>query len=302
MSTIMLATDLSEEARGAADWAFEWASGQDTDPVKIVVVHVITTDELALRRVVYNVSDDEHLEAIQEEVIEWLAPHRREDVDIEIAVYAGSPIRELRRASEEHGPSWLVLAMSGKGFLGKLFLGSTASRIAHDPPCPTFIHHPDGIDSKTPHVIAAMDFSETSAKAALGAARVAKLMGGRLSLVHVIELPKMVPSLAESTIHPQSISKHIEDSTTWAREQLAEFVAGHPGDFVNLATTLEVLPGYPAHELIAFARAEGGDILVLGNAGRSALGNFLMGSVATRVVQDMPCTILIFPAVKPVDS
>lgn len=297
MSTIVLATDLSEEARSGATWAFDWARRQPEGAARVVVVHVVTAEELVIKRVIFERSEDGELNELTAEVGKWLEPHLGEGVPVEIEVHAGSVVDGLTRACKSHDADWLVLSMSGKGAFGRLLLGSTASRIVHRPPCPTFIVHPEPLHTPdAPHIVAAVDFSPTSFDAAVKAAELARLLGGRLSLVHVIEIPRLVPAMSDSGMYPQTISAHIEETTRWATGELEAFVDKHVGVFVGLDPKLEVLPGYPAQEIIAYAKDEAADVLVVGNAGRSALGDFLMGSVATRVVHAAPSTLLIIAA------
>jgi nucleotide-binding universal stress UspA family protein len=303
MSTIVLATDLSDEARHAARWAFAWAKKIADEPATVVAVEVVTAEEAAIKRIIYDRHDDAELEQLTDAIATWIEPHHVADVPLVIEAYAGSVVDGLIRACKDHHADYLVLSMSGKGALGRLFLGSTASRIAHRPPCPTFVVHGKPMYSPdAPHVVAAVDFSATSLGAALRAAELAKGLSGSLTLVHVIEIPRLVPTMGDAELYPQTITAHIEESSRWARGELERFVAEHPRAFDGLSLRLDVRPGYPAQELIAFCEEEQADLVVIGNAGRSALGDFLMGSVATRVVNAMPATLLILPPATTVEA
>ena len=50
--------------------------------------------------------------------------------------------------------------------------------------------------------------------------------------------------------------------------------------------------GQPVTEIIAAAQQAGCDLIVMGTQGRSALGDLLMGSVATRVIATSPIPVL----------
>jgi nucleotide-binding universal stress UspA family protein len=50
--------------------------------------------------------------------------------------------------------------------------------------------------------------------------------------------------------------------------------------------------GEPAHEILAFAKAQSADLVVIGTHGRTGLQHALMGSVAERVVRRATCPVL----------
>ncbi len=50
--------------------------------------------------------------------------------------------------------------------------------------------------------------------------------------------------------------------------------------------------GQPSTQIIATAKADGCDLIVMGTQGRSAFGNLLMGSVAMRVIAESPLPVL----------
>src|SRR5690554_4102272 len=130
MATIVLATDLSDQARSAAVWAFDWARRQPAGSACIVVVHIVSAEELTMAQL-----EQGALAHLTREVADWLEPYDKGDtavdIGVDIKVHAGSVIAGIIWVCDEEQADWLVLSMSGKGALGRLFLGSTASRIVH---------------------------------------------------------------------------------------------------------------------------------------------------------------------------
>ncbi len=55
----------------------------------------------------------------------------------------------------------------------------------------------------------------------------------------------------------------------------------------------KVLYGNPAEELLHHARQNETDLIVLGSLGHTGIKEFLLGSVATRVVAHAPCSVLV---------
>jgi nucleotide-binding universal stress UspA family protein len=132
-----------------------------------------------------------------------------------------------------------------------------------------------------------VDFSDASRAAMEVAADLARRQDAELVLFHaypvpgytfpdgsVVASPKMLQDLADGA------ERHLE-----AWQKLAEPVASRPVRIVKVA-------GEPAAEIVAFARDERMELLVLGTHGRSGLEHALMGSIAERVVRRAHCPVL----------
>jgi nucleotide-binding universal stress UspA family protein len=132
-----------------------------------------------------------------------------------------------------------------------------------------------------------VDFSDASRAAMEVAADLARRFGAELVLFHaypvpgytfpdgsVVASPKMLQDLADGA------ERHLQ---SWRLE--AEPIAARPVRIVKVA-------GEPASEIVAFARDERIDLLVLGTHGRSGLEHALMGSIAERVVRRARCPVL----------
>jgi nucleotide-binding universal stress UspA family protein len=133
-----------------------------------------------------------------------------------------------------------------------------------------------------------IDFSDASRAAMEVAADLARRFGAELVLLHaypipgytfpdgsVVASPKMMQDLAEQA------QRHLEEWRLDA-ERLAR------GERV----TAEKGVGEPAAEIVAFAKNEAVDLLVLGTHGRTGLEHALMGSIAERVVRRAHCPVL----------
>jgi nucleotide-binding universal stress UspA family protein len=132
-----------------------------------------------------------------------------------------------------------------------------------------------------------IDFSDASRAAMEVAADLARRFGADLVLLHaypvpgytfpdgsVVASPKMLQDLADGA------ERHLEE---WRRE--AERLGGARVSAAKSA-------GEPAKEIVAFAREEGVDLLVLGTHGRSGIEHALMGSITERVLRKAHCPVL----------
>jgi nucleotide-binding universal stress UspA family protein len=73
------------------------------------------------------------------------------------------------------------------------------------------------------------------------------------------------------------------------RTQLRDTV---PDDFEG-DWEAEVVGGNPGDAIVDYAKAQGGDLIVMGSHGHTSLSHVLMGSVAEHVLRHAPCPILM---------
>ena len=115
------------------------------------------------------------------------------------------------------------------------------------------------------------DFSEASAVAGRAAADLARQLGARLHVLHV------VPPVTDPTPAPKAL-RAVVDSLG-------------PGLFV----VSEVASGLAARQIVAYAHRTGIDLIVVGTHGRTGVSHVLLGSVAEAVVRRARCLVLTVP-------
>lgn len=297
MTTILFGSDLSEHCIPAARWAARLARlhQQDGRPVRLVGVHAISPEELSLLRVASGGGDKDATNALRDEFHEWMSQVETFGIDVEISIQIGAPAGALVHAAQLNKADWLVVGVSGRGQLSRLIMGSTAERLAHRPPCPLAIVHPEGFAWEgDARALAPTDFSPSATGAVELAADMVRNQGGHLNVLHVIELPRSTPSLVEPSAYPAALVTHLEETQKAARTQLDRLA-----DALDLGAqlTTEVRPGYPSHEVLATAEELDANILFLGCTGRSRVAEWFLGGVARGVVRHAPGTLVLFPAV-----
>jgi nucleotide-binding universal stress UspA family protein len=132
-----------------------------------------------------------------------------------------------------------------------------------------------------------IDFSDASRAAMEVAGDLARRFGARLILLHaypipgytfpdgsIVASPRMMQELADQA------ERHLQQ---WRAEAEKLGVAG-----VETAKAI----GEPAAEVVAYAKEQGVDLLVVGTHGRTGIEHALMGSVAERVVRRAGCPVL----------
>jgi len=132
-----------------------------------------------------------------------------------------------------------------------------------------------------------IDFSDASRAAMEVAADLARRFGARLTLLHAYPVPGYTFPDGSVVASPRML------------QELAEQAARHLAEWQQQAQRLgapavdiHTAVGEPAAEIVAWAKEQKLDLLVLGTHGRTGLEHALMGSVAERVVRRARCPVL----------
>ncbi|MGE3539725.1 MAG: universal stress protein [Candidatus Tectimicrobiota bacterium] len=141
-----------------------------------------------------------------------------------------------------------------------------------------------------------IDFSEYASHALDYAISLASKLGARLTLLHVIQSLPM-GGVDMGVALPYTYLQDLEAEITSSLQTYLERVtaAGIEGE-------IAVVHGVPFNEIIAAAKAQQVDLIIMGTHGRTGLQHVLLGSVAEKVVRLAPCPVLVArqPTVVPV--
>lgn len=155
------------------------------------------------------------------------------------------------------------------------------------------------------HILVATDFSDTAAAALAQGVALASATGARLTLLHVIYAEKINETLlgldameyltrvmsTPSEQAPYSPTLAMDRLREAAQEKLTEAAASVGGP--RLAFETAIAEGRPSDEVLAFAKTQGVDLIVLGTHGRGAIGKALLGSVADHVIRQAECPVMV---------
>lgn len=143
-------------------------------------------------------------------------------------------------------------------------------------------------------IVVGVDGSDESAAALRWAVEEAKLRGARVEAVHAWSYVPMTTA-ADSGLVPMSWTDSTEmldathEAATRAAEQQVESVLGAGHD-----VAVALVQGDASDALLESAK--GADLLVVGNRGRGALKEVLLGSTSGRVADHAPCPVVIVRA------
>jgi nucleotide-binding universal stress UspA family protein len=219
---------------------------------------------------------------------------------VEVAVEKAKASGAARvRGELVNGPAWseIVAMLEGQGFdlcvigthgrtgFSRMFMGSVAERVVRHAPCSVLAVHPNGGVERFKSALVATDFSP-GARHALELATKLLTPGGKLMLLHVLELPARFSGEVPRAAFDEEMN--LQAAKLLARE--ADALKARTG--VDVQTRLRI--GYPGHEILNVLGDDPRfDLVATGSHGRTGIKRVLLGSVAEKVVRHARCPVLV---------
>lgn len=279
--SVIAATDLSEHSQAALRWASAYAANLETPLHVAYVIDSLGDDELWTA--LFETPDEiEHrvLSSAATRVSDFATkalegaptPSRRN-----VLVAIGPPADELAIFADEKEAEVVVCGTSGHGRLRNAVFGSNAYRLTHATKRPTvFVPHGAPLPPAKKLVVP-VDFSDCSVAALRWAATVATRWGASITLVHGIGVTALSPDYEPGANFVPMVQALTEQRAEQLRALLRD--AGVEGDVV-------VSRHAPAEAVSEAVGSIGADMVVMGTHGRTAVGRFLLGSVALQVLRE----------------
>ena len=204
--------------------------------------------------------------------------------DTVVRVDAGSPF-DLLHGLAEIAHADLIVVGAHRGERAHPFgIGSTSERLVRHGHTPVLVvrsgaFHPPG------EVVFPVDCSAISG-------------GGLRAGLELLDAMGIDRAAARAlfVLHPHSL----EAGSQFSREQLLRFASADLSEFVSRFAGASmpacVRTGKPRQAIVDDLAESGADLVVLATRGLSGLQRLMLGSVASGVVHDAPCNVLVIPA------
>ena len=293
---ILCPVDFSEISRHAFDRALAVARSYNGE---VTVMHVLQLpahlpalayEPAGAGPLGFEVPDRAH---ISPELSRFLGVEQASDVLIRQEIVEASAVhKEILIQGSRMSADLIVMGTHGRSGVHHLFLGSVAEKTLRTSPIPV-LTVPPGAPEKTVagmpfrSVLCAVDFSPDSAQALSYAASLAQHAGGRLTIMHVVELMILGYDPRRGNFDIDRLSKA---AVALARTQLQEYAATVTTGSSSIDTVLG--DGKPYKDILREAEQRGADLIVVGVHGRSALDRLVFGSTADHLVRRATCPIL----------
>lgn len=206
----------------------------------------------------------------------------------------GIPSQQISDVAMKFESDLIVMGTHGLTGLEHILLGSTAERVIKGAPCPVMtVRGPLGqgrvkaasVDGATiAHLLLALDFSDCAMEAYEYAVMVAKHVGCRVTLLHVLE--PIAFALDFTLLHATEGHRRREQ----AQGRLAELAGLLSAEGVRTDTCLR--GGLPVDGILEVSGERGCDLIVMGTHGRRGMSHVVSGSIAEAVLRRAECPVM----------
>jgi nucleotide-binding universal stress UspA family protein len=200
----------------------------------------------------------------------------------DVEVYDGDPATMIANVAHESNASMIVSGLGRHRVMDRLFGDETALRLIRVSAVPVLAV--GGGFTAAPHrVVVAIDFSETS----LRAARLALELAAPAATIYLAHVAPRDATLYDWNGWGSNYKQDAGEALQRMREQLRV-----PKDMIVQRVLLQ---GDPATELLAFAASVNSDLIATGSHGHGFVARMLIGSVTTRILRCSTCSVLTVP-------
>ena len=144
------------------------------------------------------------------------------------------------------------------------------------------------------NILVAFDGSENSGRALDFALDLAEKYGAAVMVLNVSESPVMgaVP-IEPTTVSGESMVVFAKDLRRFHEETLSRAVAHARGVKPDILVSSKLREGDPALEIVAEAKEDGFDVVVVGHRGLGRVRELFLGNISEKVAHLASCSVII---------
>ena len=309
--TIILPLDGSELSESAVPYAVEMARLMNAQLILLRVLEEMRpVFDTACRDMVLIDDANPRLEL---QSPEFLAPViariEHEGIEPRAVVRLGDPGDDILAETGLHPRPLLVMTSHGRGGLGRVLMGSVATRVLRHAPCPVLVVRPRADQPaankvRFHRIVVPVDGSPLAERALPVAAAVAQTARASVELVRVAEtyrdeMPKNV-SFPRAVPYQRAALRRFARLEARVRRYLRER-ASHLQD-EGLEATWEQLSGDPARQLLELLEREQPDLIVMTTHGHGLVARWWFGSVADQLLTESRTPIFLIRVREPLTA
>ncbi|MBI2487944.1 MAG: universal stress protein [Deltaproteobacteria bacterium] len=293
VNKILWATDDSKEARYALNYSKLFARIFNSE---IVGLHVIKVSDkkfwgLLGERIdltTWSKDTSDKWFNIFSEVEEEL---KKEKLKFNYRVVTGSPHEKIIEIANEEKADLIVMGKRGLGLKDRILVGSNTVKVLQRSEIPVLAVKRKGEKSlpRIKKILVPFDVSEKFDSALRYAYSLGKTFDATVLVLYVLEL---ISYPYEFPLHILNEMRNVYDKEL--KDKIAETTSQEGNKIKIKHKVMESINSYLG--IIGFAENEKVDLIVMNTHGRKGIKRLALGSVAEKVIQEAPCSIL---ALKP---
>lgn len=289
---VLFPTDFSESANHAMTWALMFAKNFEAhlDMLHAVVLHADDVGEEVFARFP---DIDKCIDSLMKNADTRFEKTIEDSGQLSIKQHVRrglSKVEEILNFAEEAKSDLIVMGSHGHSGITQALLGSVTEKVVRGAHCPVLtVRKPkypkDTVDVK--RIVLPIDFSDHCKIAIKYGVVLAKLLGVKLEVVHVMD----------TQVHPayfavglDSPSKLDSDLNVRIKESMKKFMLEEK---VMIDFEMTVLEGIPFKEICEFADHKEDSLVIISAHGSSMLERFMIGSTTDRVIRKAESPVLI---------
>lgn len=278
MKSILWATDFHPSSKAAEQVAVDLAWRFDS---QVNLLHVVPPSG--------SVVSDDHRRVLGKRMLDESAKslQNQQVIVAESSVVSGSAADRILRKAEAINADLILLGAGGTMDGDRCRVGPTCLAVMEHAHQPVMAVLPGDKAPTFRRVLCPVDFSTTSRRGLNNAIRLARAFRGQLVVSTVFPASTWMDTLIASGTG-LNVDADVEQG--W-RTDFETFI--NRVDFGDVPFVTDIRRGTPYEQIAAMAKEHDCDVIVMGATGRSGLLRLLMGSVTRRVLQQLPCAILI---------
>ena len=248
---------------------------------------------------------DLYREEREEHILDILKRSDAPEIEFDVIFKEGVPYHQITELARDIKADMIMMSTCTRGGHNVL-AGCATERVVRLAPCPVLSVRTDHKSEKSKElehlqdlmnidptvkrtILLPTDFSEHSRLATNYSISLAREYKADIIVLHVLERVAEFTSMIGNDL-PDVVSVYYGDLFRSVQKRAKE-ICNRAREY-NVTAHERVISGNPRHEILAIARSEQIDLIVIGTHGRRGFSRVIQGSVAEAVVRHAPCSVL----------
>jgi nucleotide-binding universal stress UspA family protein len=284
LKKILWATDFSDEAQEACQYAIDFAKQLKAN---LIALHVVPDFSPALYNTSYAVRGElaKRVDFLKREAKKKLENIKKtKEKSFQVLVKEGSPSKKIIETAEKEKVDLIVIGKRGLSAVEKLFIGSVANQVLRNSPVPVLITKKCLKKPGVKKILVPTDFSPQEESEREYAWKLGKAFDADLALLHVLELhdyefsPRVLDEMFDALLAKLRKRKKREKEDIKVDEEVYRAINAAVG-------------------IVDFAETHHFDLIVMSTYVRSKWERFFLGSTTEKVISYTHIPVFAIPPV-----